>query len=174
MYYQRSIVKGQETIKGAFLSVNKNKLPNVPDTIDDRVYYATNENMRHNEYYTNDNSLTIRKISLWIFAIFVVFVLVDFYNMYSREKFEKQIERQKCLDKYQANKCDEITINDGPFINEVCTNAQKCIKANTVFFHVIFIKYIKDILTTSFSNVGIIYILLCVITMFFVLKHLIN
>ena len=92
----------------------------------------------------------------------------------TREKLEKSIEKEKCLHQYNANKCDIITIDDGPMLYDACTKAKKCIKANTVFFHVIITKYIKDILTTSFSNVGIIYILLCVITMFFVLKHLMN
>ena len=72
------MIRGQETIKGAFLSVNKHKLPDVPDTIDDRVYYANNLSTQSRDCYSNDTSTILKKLFFCILLISTLFFLIDF------------------------------------------------------------------------------------------------
>ena len=87
-----------------------------------------------------------------IIFISIIFLLVfDFYSMYRQVKRDNKIDRDKCIEEYLANKCDEIKIDDGPLINEFCYEKRKC-KEFEVFFHEILIRYIKNILSISFKG----------------------
>lgn len=166
------MIRGQETIKGAFLSVNKHKLPDVPDTIDDRVYYANNLSTQSRDCYSNDTSTILKKLFFSILLISTLFFLIDFFNMYGKIKSDNEIERDKCMKEYEANGCYNVTIDDGPQLNEFCTNKMKCIESHTIFLHIIVIKIIKNIFEHTFGNVGIVHIILFIVSMVFVVKHL--
>ena len=57
--------------------------------------------------------------------------------MYGKIKSDNEIERDKCMKEYEANGCYNVTIDDGPQLNEFCTNKMKCIESHTIFLHII-------------------------------------
>ena len=121
----------------------------IPKKVDESVYYTTNNNIKGNykkfdNVNDNDSIKAIKNVLLILFFFFIFFIIVDFFNLYKKVKKENDIERQNCINEYNANNCSYISIDDGPIRNNFCIEKKKCISSHTVYFYFIFIKYIKN------------------------------
>ena len=83
--------------------------------------------------------------------------------MYRKVKRDNKIDRDRCYEEYKANKCNEININDGPWINDFCFEKKKCLESD-VFFHEILIRYIKNAISVTFKDIKTITILITLAT----------
>lgn len=179
--YTKEIQNGHEVIKGAFLSVKKDYLPNVPNSYDSTIYYASNKNYlpkgSNNTYYSsshNTSSLcdTIKQIVIVLLLICVLFLVFDFYSVYKKTSNENNLEREKCLKDFNENDCANLSANDGEQLKNFCLKAKKCIEDNTVLFHVVLVKYVKTICGSLFGGMGIVQIAIFAVTMMFVVNQL--
>ena len=93
-------------------------------------------------------------------------------SIYKNVKNDNNIERNRCIEEYKANKCDKMTVNDGPIVNDFCTEKLKCIQDHTVYFHVVLIKYIRSIISNSLKGNSLINISLFSITILIIIKIL--
>lgn len=201
IYYQKTQVKGHEAIKGAFYAINKNKMPNPPKNIDQSFYYTNNNRPEyfiknnqkmnfHNNYFYNKNNECyyqknnnniygnnpnlnlIKNIFLILFCFIIAFLTYDFVIIYYNVKKDNKIERERCINEYKDNKCDIMTSNDGPIVNDFCTEKLKCIRDHTVYFHVVFIKYIRSVISNCLKGYNLINVSLFSITLLIIIKIL--
>lgn len=112
----------------------------------------------NNCYYDNNynnNNLNIdiiSKILFILFCFFMVFLIYDFVIIYKNVRKDNNIERNRCMEEYKANKCEMMKVDDGPIVNEFCMEKLKCISEHTVYFHVVLIKYIKSFFYNAFKG----------------------
>ena len=180
--YTKEIKNGHEVIKGAFLSVKKDYLPNVPNSYDSTVYYASNKNYlpkggnTYSSQSRNSSSLcdTIKLVLIVLLLVCVVFLVFDFYSVYKKTSNENNLEREKCLKDFNENDCANLNANDGEQLKNFCLKAKKCIEDNTVLFHVVLIKYVKTICSSLFGGMGIIQIVIFAVTMMFIVNQLLK
>ena len=78
--------------------------------------------------------------------------MLDFYNVYRKILKDNEIERDRCKKEYKENKCYQITIDDGPIINDYCMERKKCIRDNVVCFHEVLIRYAKNIILVTLKG----------------------
>ena len=165
---------GHHIVDGIFRAIKKDKEPNPPKDISPKYYYSTNKDMKYFKGKNNTNNQskecsTIKKIFLLI-IIFILFGLVlDFINVYRKILKDNEIERDRCKEEYKANKCSQITIDDGPILNDFCMERKKCIRDNVVCFHEVLIKYVKNIILVTFegSHIRNVFIFLITILIIF-------
>jgi len=134
-----------------------------------------NNNNCYNDNNYNNNNLNldiISKILFILFCIFMIFLIYDFFIIYKNVKKDNNIERNRCMEEYKANKCDTMKVDDGPIVNEFCMEKLKCISEHTVYFHVVFIKYIRSFFYNAFKGNSIINISLCSIVIISIAKIL--
>ena len=144
-----------------FLNQNKNNKNN-------GCFYQNN-----NKNYTNNPNIDlIAKICFILFCFLIAFLIYDFVSIYKNVKNDNNIERNRCIEEYKANKCDKMTVNDGPIVNDFCTEKLKCIQDHTVYFHVVLIKYIRSIISNSLKGNSLINISLFSITILIIIKIL--
>ena len=137
-------------------------------------FYSQNKNYQ-NYNYMNENSPNndlFRKVLFILFSLLIVFLIYDFISIYKDVKKDNNIERNRCIEEFKANKCDKIKINDGPIVNDFCTEKLKCIHEHTVYFHVVFIKYITSIISNSLRGNNLINISLFIITLLIIIRIL--
>ena len=151
----------------------------IPKKVDESVYYTTNNNIKGNykkfdNVNDNDSIKAIKNVLLILFFFFIFFIIVDFFNLYKKVKKENDIERQNCINEYNANNCSYISIDDGPIRNNFCIEKKKCISSHTVYFHIILIKYIRSIFQNSFKNLSLVNIILFILSMIFIVKSIIK
>ena len=149
----------------------------IPKKVDESVYYTTNNNIKGNykkfdNVNDNDSIKAIKNVLLILFFFFIFFIIVDFFNLYKKVKKENDIERQNCINEYNANNCSYISIDDGPIRNNFCIEKKKCISSHTVYFHIILIKYIRSIFQNSFKNLSFVNTILFVLSMIFIVKSI--
>ena len=102
----------------------------IPKKVDESVYYTTNNNIKGNykkfdNVNDNDSIKAIKNVLLILFFFFIFFIIVDFFNLYKKVKKENDIERQNCINEYNANNCSYISIDDGPIRNNFCIEKKK-------------------------------------------------
>ena len=151
----------------------------IPKKVDESVYYTTNNNIKGNykkfdNVNDNDSIKAIKNVLLILFFFFIFFIIVDFFNLYKKVKKENDIERQNCINEYNANNCSYISIDDGPIRNNFCIEKKKCISSHTVYFHIILIKYIRSIFQNSFKNLSFVNTILFILSMIFIVKSIIK
>ena len=149
----------------------------IPKKVDESVYYTTNNNIKGNykkfdNVNDNDSIKAIKNVLLILFFFFFFFIIVDFFNLYKKVKKENDIERQNCINEYNANNCSYISIDDGPIRNNFCIEKKKCISSHTVYFHIILIKYIRSIFQNSFKNLSFVNTILFILSMIFIVKSI--
>jgi cbb3-type cytochrome oxidase subunit 3 len=149
----------------------------IPKKVDESVYYTTNNNIKGNykkfdNVNDNDSIKAIKNVLLILFFFFIFFIIVDFFNLYKKVKKENDIERQNCINEYNANNCSYISIDDGPIRNNFCIEKKKCISSHTVYFHIILIKYIRSIFQNSFKNLSFVNTILFILSMIFIVKSI--
>ena len=152
-------------------------MTDIPSKIDESVYYTTNNNIKGNykkfdNVNDNDSIKAIKNVLLILFFFFIFFIIVDFFNLYKKVKKENDIERQNCINEYNANNCSYISIDDGPIRNNFCIEKKKCISSHTVYFHIILIKYIRSIFQNSFKNLSFVNTILFILSMIFIVKSI--
>ena len=181
--------------------MNKNKTPEPPKNVDQSFYYMNNskpeyyinnnnKNINYNNYfsnqynnnnnchYQNNNNIynsnldLIAKVCFILFCFLIIFLIYDFVSIYKNVKKDNNIERNRCIEEYKANKCDKMTINDGPIVNDYCTEKLKCIHDHTVYFHIVLIKYIRSIISNSVKGNSLINISLFFIAIIVIIKIL--
>ena len=151
---------GYHIVEGVFKAISKDKVPNPPKDLSSKYYYSTNKDYKYFRGNNNRNNqsrecLIIKRIILLI-LIFIIFVLVfDFFNVYRKILKDNEIERDRCKEEYKANKCNQITIDDGPIINDYCMERKKCIRDNVVCFHEVLIRYAKNIISATIKGSNI-------------------
>ena len=149
----------------------------IPKKVDESVYYTTNNNIKGNykkfdNVNDNDSIKAIKNVLLILFFFFIFFIIVDFFNLYKKVKKENDIERQNCINEYNANNCSYISIDDGPIRNNFCIEKKKCISSHTVYFHIVLINYIRSIFQNSFKNLSLVNIILFILSMIFIVKSI--
>ena len=176
-------------------------MPDTPKNIDQSFYYMNNHKPeyfiknnqntnfnnnyyynKNNDYYYNKNNNNyngnspnldlIKKIFLILFCFIIAFLAYDFYTIYKNVKKDNGIERERCINEYKENKCDKMTSDDGPIVNDFCTEKLKCIHDHTVYFHVVLIKYIRSVISNSLRGHNLINVSLFSITLLIVFKIL--
>ena len=154
--------------------INNNKNFNY----NNKNYYSSYNNKFNDCYNQNYNCIDtnstnmdlIRKVFFILFCFLITFLIYDFISIYKDVKKDNNIERNRCLEEYKENKCDKMTINDGPIVNDYCTEKLKCIHDHTVYFHVVLIKYIRSIISNSIRGSNLINISLFTITVLIIVK----
>ena len=139
--------------------------------------YGKPKNLSYNKgnnynYGQDSNFEIIKKLILIIILFIILFLCYDFISVYKNVKKDNDIERKRCLEEYKANKCEQMTIEDGPLINEACTEKLKCITDHTVYFHVVLIKYLRSVISNMLRGSNIISISIGTITVLFIIKLL--
>ena len=142
---------GHHIVDGIFRAIKKDKEPNPPKDISPKYFYSTNKDMKYFNGKNNTNNqskecATIKIIFLVIIIFILFFLLLDYYNVYRKILKDNEIERDRCKKEYKENKCNQITIDDGPIINDYCMERKKCIRDNVVCFHEVLIRYAKNII----------------------------
>ena len=177
-FVKKSNINGYENIYGAFRSISKDKVHQKPQNVEPSYYYMNNyeaqykKNMNNNSYLTNgkyNNNQTpemnlIKKIILILFIVLIILLVIDFIKIYKKIEKDYKLERERCQKEYNENKCNEININDGPQINNICIEIKKCINDNYIYFHEVLIKYIRNILSSSFKGYSIYNVILFIFT----------
>ena len=154
-------------------------MTDIHSKIDESVYYTTNNKIKGNykifdNNNTNDSVKAIKNVLLILFFFFILFIIIDFFNIYKRVKKDNDIERQNCINEYNANNCSYTTIDDGPIRNNYCIEKKKCISSHTVYFHIVLINYIRSIFQNSFQNLSPVNIILFILSMIFIVKSIIK
>ena len=181
--------------------MNKNKTLEPPKNLDQSFYYMNNskpeyyinnnnKNINYNNYFSNQfknnnrchcqnynkkynsNLDLIAKVCFILFCFLIIFLIYDFVSIYKNVKKDNNIERNRCIEEYKANKCDKMTINEGPIVNDYCTEKLKCIHDHTVYFHIVLIKYIRSIISNSVKGNSLINISLFFIAIIVIIKIL--
>ena len=177
-------------------------MPDPPKNIDQSFYYTNNhkpeyfmknnQNMNYNNnnyfynrnndcYYQNNNNKIylnntnldlFTKLFLILFFFLIAFLIYDFYTIYKNVKKDNNIERERCISEYKENKCDKMTADDGPIVNDFCTEKLKCIHDHTVYFHVVLIKYIRSVISNCLNGINLINASLFSITLLIIIKIL--
>ena len=182
-FIKKANINGYENIYGAFRSISKNKNPEKPQNIEPSYYYINNyepqykKNMNNNKLYlTNDNNNInpekemIKKTIMFLFLAIIILLVIDFIKIYKQIKNEYKLEREKCQKEFDANNCNKVTIDDGDWLNDFCIDKMKCINNHFIYFHEVLIKYIKNILFTSFKGCSIYNIILVIFTILIIFR----
>jgi hypothetical protein len=114
----------------------------------------------------------MKKVLGILLCFVIVFVAYDFVIIYKNVKKDNDIERNKCYEEYKASNCNKMTITDGPYLNDYCTEKLKCISAHTVYIHVVFIKYIRSFISNIVEGSNLILLSLMSITTITIIKIL--
>ena len=133
-------------------------------------YYQNNK--YNNIYGNNTNFDLIKKILLILLCFLIAFLVYDFYSIYKNVKKDNGIERERCIKEYNENKCDKMTSDDGPIVNDFCTDKLKCINDHTVYFHIVLIKYIRSVISNCLRGNSLINVSLFSITLLIIFKIL--
>lgn len=153
-----------------YINDNNNKNNNYNNN-----FFNQNYNNCYYDNNNNNNNLNldiISKILFILFCFFMVFLIYDFVIIYKNVKKDNNIERNRCMEEYKANKCDIMNVDDGPIVNEFCMEKLKCISEHTVYFHIVLIKYIKSFFYNAFKGNSIINVSLFSIVIIFIVKIL--
>ena len=134
--------------------------------------YCQNKYNNNYKYGNNTNLDLIKKIFLILFCFLIAFLAYDFVIIYNNVKKDNNIERDRCIDEYKASKCDKMTTNDGPIVNNFCIEKLKCILDHTVYFHVVLIKYIRSAISNCLRGYSLINISLFSITLLIIIRIL--
>lgn len=162
--------------------MNNNKpeyfINNSKNTNYNNNYYFNKNNNNKGFIYQNSNNVTnpnselFKKVFCILFCFLIAFLIYDFVIIYKNVKKDYNIERNRCINEYKENKCDEMNSNDGPILSDFCTEKLKCIHTHTVYFHVVLIKYIRSIISNTLRGNNLINISLFSITMLIIIKIL--
>ena len=166
---------GHHIVDGIFRAIKKDKEPNPPKDISPKYFYSTNRDMKYFNGNNNTNNqskeCTIIKLILLLIFIFILFFLVfDFYNVYRKILKDNEIERDRCKEEYKANKCNQVTIDDGPILNDYCMERKKCIRDNVICFHEVLIRYAKNIIWVTIKGTYIRNVFIFVITVLIIFR----
>ena len=145
-------------------------------TITGRTLGENLEELKNSDYYdkcNNNGNMNLMKKVLGILLCFViVFVAYDFVIIYKNVKKDNDIERERCIKEYNENKCDKMTSDDGPIVNDFCTEKLKCINDHTVYFHIVLIKYIRSVISNCLRGNSLINVSLFSITLLIIFRIL--
>jgi len=116
----------------------------------------------------NDRINYTKNIISILSILLLILLLSDFYTLYKKTKGENEIEKNKCFEEYNGNKCYSVGIDDGPIINSFCMEKLKCMQGSGVIFYAIIIEYFRNIVDnlTKGSYINGIFISIIVILFF--------
>ena len=158
-----------------FINENNKLTPKYRPLLSPNKKRKTQQNL--NDDYDDDYSKSIFKLFFYLLFFYIVFKIIncfgqDFAIKKIKARNEKAIDRERCMKEFEANKCDEIKIDDGPIINDICDNLRKCI-SDISTSNIDGIKtYINDLLENKKFFHNIIYIIMFVSFIYLVIKIL--
>jgi hypothetical protein len=143
------------------------------------LYYYISPNSSFNSsnslvtYDNHQDNLKILKLIIYfLFCFLIIFLVYDFFILYKNVERDSSIEKNRCLEEYSSNKCEQMGIDDGPIINDYCTEKLKCISENNVLYHVVLIKYVKSISSNIYKGSNIINSIIISIIILIILNFL--
>ena len=131
---------------------NGNSIQNISDSNDLSIAQYVNNIPTNNN---NPIKLTFSKLLYMTLIVCLILFLLDLCHYFTDLQGEHEIEREKCIAEYNQNECDEVTVNDGPILNDFCKEKAKCknVTFSNVYFHSILTRFIKDFFGNLFGSV---------------------
>ena len=126
--------------------------------------------LTHDKNNINPEMNIIKQIIIFLFLVIILLLVIDFIKIYNKIKYENKLERERCEKEYYANNCNKMEIDEGPAINDICMEKMKCINDHNIYFHEVLIKYIKNIMFSSFKGCNIYNMILFIITILIIFR----
>ena len=124
--------------------------------------------MNFNMQRPNNSLISIKQFLLALFIFLMIIFFIDFSVVYSNQKHEAKLDREKCKKDYDENECKTLYSGDGNRLKGKCLEFEKCIKSNQVYFFKVLIEYLKICFLNIFGGLGFIKSLAIVCAMIFV------
>lgn len=155
--------------EGVFRAVGTRELTQEEEAqINPNQLYTCN-NMNFNMPKPNEAPISLKNFLFALLFFMLIIFSFDFSIVYSNQKYEAKLDRERCKKDYDENECRNLSSGDGNRLKEKCLAYEKCIRSNQVYFFKALIEYLKICILNIFGGLGFIKSLAIVCAVTFVI-----